>query len=228
METVQLSVELREGHGKGVARKVRAKGMVPGIIYGKGLENILIEVHPKEVLKALSGSAGMNALIEVQVPKHGKITAMVKDYQADIITRKFTHLDFVKVDLQQKIRVDVPVQIVGKAEGVKEGGILELVRREISVVCLPTAIPKGIEVEVSHLKIGQSIHIDDLKLPEGVEVPREVNFTIVSVVAPQAEEVAAAPVEGAPTEPEVLTAKKPAEGEEEEKKAEAPPKAEKK
>ncbi|MFO1518369.1 MAG: 50S ribosomal protein L25/general stress protein Ctc [bacterium] len=218
MERVQLSVSLREGHGKGVARKIRAKGAVPGIIYGKGMENILIEVNPKEVLSAFSGSAGMNAVLDLEVPKQGKIVAMLKDYQADNITRKFTHLDFVKLDLTKEIRVDVPIHIMGKAEGVKEGGILEVIRRELSVVCLPTNIPQKIEVEVTSLKIGQSIHIDDLKLPQGIEVPHDQNFAIVAVVAPQAEEVAAAaPAEGAPAEPEVLTAKKPAEGEEEKK-----------
>jgi large subunit ribosomal protein L25 len=232
MERAQLSVNLRQEKRKGGARKVRARGGIPGIVYGKGMDNILIEVNPKEFETVLSGSGGMNTLLEMKVPEHGTITAMLKDHQADNISRNFTHLDFVKVDLQKKIRVAVPIAIMGKAEGVKEGGILEIVRRELEVVCLPTAIPQGIEVDVTVLKIGQSLHIDDLKLPEGIDVPRDTNFTVVSVVAPKAEEVVAAPaVEGAPVEPEVLTAKKPAEGEEEkekekEKKPEA--KAEKK
>jgi large subunit ribosomal protein L25 len=218
LEQIQLSVNLREGHGKGVARKIRARGAIPGILYGKGQENLLIEVDAKEIEKVFLGSARLNTVLEVNVPKHGKITAMLKDYQADMITRKLTHLDFIKVDLQKKVRVEVPIQTVGKPEGVKEGGILEVIRRELTVVCLPTAIPKNIEVDVSFLKIGQSIHIDDIKLPAGIEVPHDVNFTLVSVVAPKAEEVVATPVEGAPTEPEVLTAKKPAEGEEEKEK----------
>jgi len=228
MQRIQLSVSLREAQGKGGARKLRSKGLIPGVIYGKGLKNINVEVNPKEFSKALSGSSGMNTLLEVDVPQHGKLTAMLKDYQADNLTRKFTHVDFVTIDLSKKIKVDVPVVLVGKAEGVKEGGILEQVRRELNVICLPTGIPKSIDVDVSALKIGQSIHIDDLKLPPDIEVPHDQNFTIASVVAPKAEEVVtAAPAEGAPTEPEVLTAKKPAEGEaSEEKKGEG--KAEKK
>jgi large subunit ribosomal protein L25 len=229
MERIQLSVSLREGEGKGGARKVRARGLIPGIIYGQGIkENINVEVNPKEFSKALSGTSGMNTLLEMEVPKHGKVTAMLKDYQADNLTRKFTHVDFVTIDLTKKLKVEVPLQIVGKSEGVKEGGILEIIRRELTVICLPTGIPKGIEVDVTALKIGQSIHIDDLKLPAGIEVPHDQNFTIASVVAPRAEEVVAAvPAEGAaPAEPEVITAKKPAEGEGEEKKAEG--KAEKK
>jgi large subunit ribosomal protein L25 len=223
MERVQLSVDLREAQGKGGARKARARGLIPGVIYGKGMKNINVLVHPKEFSKALSGTSGMNTLLEMEVPQHGKITAMLKDYQADSILRKFTHVDFVTIDLTKKLKVEVPLVVIGKAEGVKEGGILELIRRELTVICLPTNIPKGIDVDVSALKIGQSIHIDDLKLPTDIEVPHDQNFTIASVVAPKAEEVVtAAPVEGAPTEPEVLTAKKPAEGEAaEEKKGEA-------
>ncbi len=214
METTELTVHLREGAGKGGARKVRAQGKIPGIIYGKGTQNILVSVDLKDMNLALSRKSGMNTLLEMSVPKHGKITAMLKDYQADNLTRSFTHLDFVTVDLQQKIRVEIPIQVVGKSEGVKEGGVLELIRRELEVICLPTRIPQNIEVDVSALKIGQSIHRNELKLPEGVEIISDQNFTVVSVVAPKEEEVVvAAPVEGAPTEPEVITAKKPVEGE---------------
>jgi large subunit ribosomal protein L25 len=222
MERIQLTVELRHAQGKGGARKVRAKGLIPGVIYGKGIENINVVVHPKEFSKALSGTSGMNTMLDMEVPNHGKVTVMLKDYQADNILRKFTHVDFLTIDLSKKLKVEVPIQIIGKAEGVKEGGILELIRRELTVICLPTHIPKSIEVDVSTLKIGQSIHIDDLKLPTDLEVPHDQNFTIASVVAPRAEEVVTAtPAEGAPTEPEVLTAKKPAEGEAaEEKKGE--------
>lgn len=214
MDRVQLNVNLREVKGKGGARKVRAKDAIPGVIYGKGYGNVNVEVNPKEMLTAISGKSGMNTLIDLNVPQKGVVTVLLKDYQADLLTRKLTHLDFVKIDLTQKLNVQVPLHFVGKSEGVKEGGIMEVIRRELEVNCLPTAIPEFIEVDVSHLKIGQSIHLSELKLSEGVEFPHlEDDFAIVSVVAPRAEEVAAAPAEGAPTEPEVLTAKKPAEGE---------------
>lgn len=214
MDRVQLNVNLREANGKGAARKARARGVVPGIIYGKGFENINIEVNPKEMLQAISGASGMNTLMDINVPKHGVVTALLKDYQAHVITRDLTHLDFVKIDLTQKLSVSVPLHYVGKSEGVKEGGILEAIRRELEVKCLPTSIPEFIEVDVSHLKIGQSIHVNEVKFPEGVELAHhDENYTLVSVVAPKEEEVVAAPAEGAPAEPEVLTAKKPAEGE---------------
>ncbi len=212
MDIIQLSVDVRNQQGKGAARKIRARGKIPGILYGKNSENILLEVDPKAIQSAISGTSGMNTVLEMNVPEKGKITVMLKDYQADNIRRQFTHLDFVRVDLTKKIHIDVPVEFVGKAEGVKEGGILEIIRRDLPVVCLPTAIPKSIEVDVSALKVGASIHVDDIKLPAGIEVPHEENFTVVSVVMPKEEEVA--PVAAAPTEPEVLTAKKPAEGEE--------------
>ncbi len=217
MDRVQLNVNLRETRGKGGARKVRARGAVPGIIYGKDFKNINVEVPAKEMLTAISGGSGMNTLLDINVPKHGVITVLLKDYQADNISRDLTHLDFVKIDLTQKLLVAIPLHYVGKCEGVKEGGILEAIRRELEVKCLPTSIPEFIEVDVTSLKIGQSLHIHDIKLPSDVELPHpEENFTLVSVVAPRAEEeaVVAAPVEGAaPAEPEVLTAKKPAEGE---------------
>ncbi len=213
MDRVQLNVNLREGSGKGVARKVRAKGSVPGIIYGKGYKNISVEVNSKEILTAISGKSGTNTLLDINIPNHGVVTAILKEYQADVLSRELTHLAFVKIDLSQKLNISVPIHFVGKSEGVKEGGILEAIRRELEVKCLPTAIPEFIEVDVSHLKVGQSIHVNEVKFLEGVELAHhEENYTVVSVVAPRAEEVVAAPVE-APTEPEVLTAKKPAEGE---------------
>ncbi len=215
MDRIQLNVNLRETKGKGGARKVRARGAVPGVIYGKGYKNINVEVNPKEMLVAISGASGMNTLLDIHVPKKGVVTALLKDYQADVISRDLTHLDFVKIDLAQKLSVAVPIRYVGKSEGVKEGGILEAIRRELEVECLPTAIPEFIEVDVSHLKVGQSMHIHEVKLPDGVILTHpDENFTLVSVVAPKEEEVVvAAPAEGAPAEPEVLTAKKPAEGE---------------
>lgn len=213
MDRVQLNVNIREAKGKGGARKVRARDSIPGVIYGKGYENINVEVNPKEMLSAISGKSGVNTLIDLNVPQKGVVTVLLKDYQADVLSRNLTHLDFVKVDLTQKINVQIPIHFVGKAEGVKEGGILEAIRREIEIRCLPTAIPEFIEVDVTHLKVGQSLHLNDVKFPDGIDMSHEENFTLVSVAAPRAEEVVAAPVEGAAAEPEVLTAKKPAEGE---------------
>ncbi len=214
MDRVQLNVNLREAAGKGGARKARARGVVPGVVYGKGYENINVEVNDKEILTAISGKSGVNTLLDINIPKHGVVTALLKDYQADILTRKLTHLDFIKIDLSQKLSVSVPLHYVGKSEGVKEGGILEAIRRELEVKCLPTAIPEFIEVDVTALKIGQSIHVNEVKFPVGVELSHpDENYTLVSIVAPKEEEVVAAPAEGAPAEPEVLTAKKPAEGE---------------
>ncbi|MBF0491416.1 MAG: 50S ribosomal protein L25 [Deltaproteobacteria bacterium] len=213
MDQVQLTVEARKAGGKGVARRVRAAGKIPGVIYGKGFENILVQVDPKEFKTALaSSSTGQNTLINIKIQGHEALMAMIKDYQADVLTREYTHLDFLKIDLNKKIRVDVVIEVVGKAEGVKEGGILEIIRREVPVICLPTAIPKSIPVDVTSLKVGSSVHVNDLKLSEGIEIPHDVNYTLISIVAPKEEVVVAAVAQAA--EPEVLTAKKPAEGEE--------------
>jgi len=224
MERVTLSVEIKQGSGKGVARKLRAKDRIPGIIYGKGFENISIHADSKTTENLFSSSSSLNKMIDLQVPGHGTVTTLLKDYQADIFTRRFTHLDFIKVDLTKKLRVEVPIEPVGKAEGVKEGGVMDVVRREIPIICLPADIPAVIEVDVSHLKIGQSLHLSDLKLDPKFEIPRDINYTLISVAATRAEETPAVAAEAA-KEPEVLTAKKPAEGAAtEEKKATKPEK----
>ncbi|MDO8461414.1 MAG: 50S ribosomal protein L25 [Deltaproteobacteria bacterium] len=202
MQQMQLKAEERPKTGKGETRRLRVKGFVPAVLYGKGIPPRTLMLQAKELDKILSTSAGMNALISLDIgnekaAKKDTLVVMMKDYQADIISRCLTHVDLLKVDLKEKITVMVPVRLVGKSEGVVKGGLVEQAAREISVKCLPTAIPNQIEVDITKLDIGDSLHIDDLKFAEGVEPIRESNFTIVAIMAPAAEEAAPTPVEGA-------------------------------
>jgi len=215
MERMQLIATRREKTGKGVARRLRAKGAIPAVLYGLGGEAIPLTVDLHEFTKTVSSASGINALVDLKIEGKDGIPVLVKDYQADVLDRHFLHVDFLKIDLTKKITVDVPIQLVGKAPGVKEGGILEHITRTLKVNCLPTAIPKFLEADVSALNIGDNVHVHDIKLPQGVDLVPGADETVAAVVAP-VEEVVTTP-ETEVVQPEVLTEKKPAEGEAPEK-----------
>lgn len=198
MERTSLNASARE-LGKSKNSALRGAGQVPAILYGRDHKPVTISVDNKEVLKALSSKAGFNVLIDLNIGGSEKVVARVSDYQANPVTRDLTHIDFQVVDLTRKIEVEVPLHFDGKSPGVKEGGVMDIQRRSLLVRCLPTSIPEFLSVDIGTLNIGDNIHIDDLKLPEGVECQHEHNFVVVAVVPPAKEEevvVAAAPVEG--------------------------------
>ncbi len=205
MELIELNADLRTKTGKGEAHKLRREGKIPAIYYGKSQENLMLAVDPRMLEKVVGTTAGMNAILRLKVQGKGDYNVLLRDYQAHTITRKFTHADFVHVDLTKKIQVAIPVHLTGNPIGVKEGGILQQATREIQILCLPTNIPKEVVADVSGLKIGQNLHLHDLKLPEGAESVGEVDVTIASIIAVKEEEVL---TPGVMTEPEVLTAKK--------------------
>lgn len=184
-----LNVFRREDCGKGAARALRRQERIPAVFYGKGMESCPLSVDPKEMKKALATEAGMNTLIRLQGegPFNGKVV-IVKDIQKDALTRQFVHADFQAIDLTKKATLLVPVKVAGKAEGEKNGGILQLIVKELEVLCLPSEVPPFIEVDVTSLGIGDSLHIGDVALPAGVESTHEDNFAVVSVAAPAKEE----------------------------------------
>ncbi len=217
MERPVLTAEIREGIGKEKAKKLRTKGLIPAVFYGPRSETIPLVVHSKELVKALQTEAGENVLIDLDIRKGGQAdrkVVMLKDIQIDPLQRVTLHTDFYEVTMDEMVTVEVPVHLVGKPEGTKVGGILEQVRRTIQVQCLPGDIPKSIDVDVSALMIGDSIHVQDIGV-EKVKIISETNFTIATVVPPAVEEkvaeaVAPEAVEGAEVE------KKEGEAEEEE------------
>jgi len=185
-----LNVETRVRTGKGGSRKVRQDGLVPAVVYGKGVEALNLRLDPKALQKAVATEAGWNTLITLKGdgPFDG-LVVILKDMQIDAIRRNPTHIDFLAIDLKKTLAVMVPVQPVGKSQGEIEGGTLQLVRHEIEVYCLPTNIPTSIEIDVTALNIGEVVHIDEVSLPEGVESQHDVNFTVLTVVGRMAEEV---------------------------------------
>jgi large subunit ribosomal protein L25 len=197
MAQSQLSVALRAGTGKGSARALRRAGLVPGVVYGKGLTACTVAVDPKALKQAIATEAGWNTLITLQGdgPFDGKVV-ILKDLQVHPLRRDMTHVDFQAVDLNQKVHVMVPVHVIGKSQGEKTGGQLHIIRHELEVVCLPSNIPTSINIDVAALNIGDVVHIEDVALPAGTEVPHEVNFTVITVTGHKAEEEAAA-AEGA-------------------------------
>jgi len=203
-----LGVELREKRGKGVARKLRAAGRIPGICYRRNAESVAVSLDPRELdLLLRKASAGINTLIDLKVTGGGDFDGrqvLVKELQRDPITGAYLHADLYAVDLQQSIHVSVPVHLKGTAIGVTlGGGILDQATRELDVECLPNAIPEEFAVDVSQLEVGDSIHVRDLEVPEGIEILNDPDVSIVSVVAPSVSEEAApaeAEVEGAVAE----------------------------
>jgi large subunit ribosomal protein L25 len=203
----ELVVQVREGTGKGVARKLRAAGHIPGVCYGRSSPSIGIAVNPKALDRLLAEStAGMNTLIDLRVEGSGAYdgkSMLVKELQRDPVTGSMLHVDLYAVDLQQTIQVSVPIHVTGTAEGVKMGGILDQTLREIELECMPEAIPQEIPVDVSALDIGQSLHVRDLALPEGVTLQSDPDLAVVLVAAPAAEEEVAAEVEAGAEAPAV-------------------------
>lgn len=193
MAQSELNVSLREGVGKGVARSLRRQGLIPAVVYGKGMEPCPLAVNPKDLAKAIDTEAGWNTLITLkgQGSFDGKVV-ILKEMDVDPVRRDPQHADFHAIDLTKKVHVMVPVHPVGKSEGEKIGGSLQVIRKELEVACLPAAIPKAVDVDVTALKIGDVVHVADLQLPKGVEVPHEVNFTIITVTGRKAEEEVAA------------------------------------
>jgi large subunit ribosomal protein L25 len=224
MKTIELTVERRSTRGKNEARRTRAAKRIPAVVYGARKETVPITVDTRSLADAFRGGAGENAIFLLKLQGSDQSRhAMIKDFQRDPVTRRPVHLDFVRVMMDTKIRVGVPVEIVGVARGVKvDAGILDIVTREIEVECLPGNIPDHLPVDVSDLGIGDALRVSAIPAPEGVEILEDPERVVVHVAHP-VQEVVAAPeveaVEGAVAEPEVLRkGKAVAEEEGEEKK----------
>ena len=207
---IQLKGTRRTRLGKGGARKARAAGQVPGVVYGHGEEPVAVAVDLREFQTALRAHKGGNALVSLKVDDK-EYTALVRDAQYDPVSYAVLHLDFQQISLTETVEVEVEVHATGLAAGVKDGGgVLEMIERTVEVRCLPTAIPDSIDVDVTALQIGESIHVRDLKF-ENVVILTDPDTTLITIVAPTVEEVAptADAAIAAPTtaEPEVVGAK---------------------
>jgi len=179
----KLIAETREGHGKGVARKLRAAGKVPGVVYGGGMDPVAIAVDHRDLFHVLHTDAGTNVLIDLEVQKDHHLT-LPREIQRDHIRGQFIHVDFLAVRRDEKITVDVPVELLGESQGVKEGGVIEHHLWEVKLESFPQDVPDSIEADISALVIGDSLKAGDLKIPAEVELVTDPDSTIVAVVPP--------------------------------------------
>ena len=215
MAELTLEVTRREDGGKNVARRYRASGKVPAVVYGGHRDPVAITVDRKTVSELIQKSEhGVRSIFLLKMSGTDQQRhAMIKDIQIDPISRKMTHIDFVRVTMDEKVRVTVPVHLNGTALGVKEGGILDFQVRELHIECLPGAIPDAIEVDVAPLGGHEYLRVSELQLPNGVRVLDDPERVVVGVTHLKAE-VEAAPAEAeavAPAEPEVIKKGKPEE-----------------
>jgi len=189
MSRPKLLAKLRTQLGKEASRKLRQKGLVPAICYGPRMDSVPLTLDPKELMKTIH--MGENVLIDLMI-QDGKEAAqkvvMVRDLQIDPIKDQCIHTDLLEVVMDEEISVEIPIVLVGKPEGVKMGGVLEQITREITVECLPTDIPQSIEVDVSQLDIGDTIHIGDIGLEKG-RILVDPATTLATVVPPTVEKV---------------------------------------
>ena len=230
---ITIEAQPRELRGKNEARRLRAGGSVPAVLYGAGRESVAVAVNPKEVNRILHSKTGHNTIFDVAVTGGETTPVMVVDWQNDPIKEYLLHVDLKRVDLNARIRVKVQIHTVGDPKGVKlQGGLLEIISRQIEIECLPDEIPEHFVVDVSPLMIGQSVRSGSIPMTGSMRLLSPAESVLAHVVAMRAEEVApAAAVEVAPAaegapgaEPEVIKKGK----KEEEGEAPAPEKGKKK
>jgi large subunit ribosomal protein L25 len=232
METFTVEGKIRQERGKHPARRIRRTGMVPAVLYGGRKDSVALAVNAKQVSKILRSESGHNTIFTVRVADGAEEKAMMKDWQVDPFTGSLLHVDMLRIAMDVRMRVRVPVHTFGEAQGVKlQGGIFEMVTREVEIECLPTNIPEEFKVDISGLMIGKQLRAGDIPLdPEKMKLVTDPQRVIAHVVTLKKEEEptpeAAVAAETAPAEPEVIKkGKKEEEGEGEA--AEAAPKAEK-
>jgi large subunit ribosomal protein L25 len=206
MRQANLSVQLRDGAGKGFSRRLRQAGIVPAILYGRKAPPVNLSLNPKKLQQLFHEGASSNTLfyldIEGEKQQRERIV-LLKEVQRDPVTTHWVHVDFLEIALDEPVKINIPIHFEGKAKGITDGGIVEPHRRELLVSCLPKAIPDFIAIDISHLGINDSLHVSDVKAPAGVKIIDSPTLTLVTVVPPAKEEVpvaAALPAEGVPVE----------------------------
>jgi large subunit ribosomal protein L25 len=203
MASATLNAETRSDSGKGVARKLRAAGRVPGVVYGHAREPQSLSVNARDLDKLLSHIAAGSTVIELALGGASTNT-LIREIQRHPFKKVIMHIDFQELVAGEKITVDIPLVYVGVPEGVRlSGALLEQILHSVNVLVDPAAIPNHIDVDVTHLAMGHSLHVRDIKLPAGLEVLSEPGATICAVIAPRAAVEAAAAEPGA-AEPEVI------------------------
>jgi large subunit ribosomal protein L25 len=191
METIQLESKDRSTIGKGSARKLRSMGRLPAILYGPKTSSIMLSLDYKQFDKILGEKSAENIIFDLKIDSLGKTNSkkvMIKEIQKDPVTRDRLHVDFYEISMEKELEVSIPIYLVNEPIGVTQGGILEHIRRELRISCMPKNLVDKIDIDVSNLDIGQSLHIEDVSFPPGLNSLEDGDLTIATVVAPSIEE----------------------------------------
>lgn len=195
-ERVKLEVQEREARGSAASRRLRHQGLIPGVLYGRGKNPHPFSVAERELRKALTGPAGLHAILDVALDGQKTTHASIlKDYQQDVITGRLAHIDLQEVRLDQPIHAQVVIELVGESAGAKEGGVLSQVSREINVEALPLEVPERIEVDISAMEMGDTLRLADVPVPEGVTFLDDPEETVLATVTVPTKEVEPEPTE---------------------------------
>ena len=187
MSTNKITAEVRESTGKGVARKLRAAGRIPAVLYGQGHDGVSLTLDSYELNQLLSTAGAKTSVLELEVKDGGKgprKNVLIKEVQKHPYKDLILHMDLLEIAMDEVISVMVPIETVGTAKGVRiDGGILEMKRRELEIVCLPNIIPDTIIIDISELEIGDTVHVEEVIVADGITISHDTNFTILTVVA---------------------------------------------
>jgi large subunit ribosomal protein L25 len=213
MATAELKAKLREETGKGVARRIRQGGNVPGVLYGEGHDPVVLEVNFKDFYHVTHTRAGSNVILDLKIDgaNRGECKAIIREIQYHPVRRDVLHIDFQEISMSKEVHVNIPVKVIGEALGVRtKGGVLEVLHREVEVRCLPADIPENLPIEITDLDVGDSVQVKDLTFSDG-EIIDEPETTVITIVAPTV-------IEEKPTaeEEEAAEGEEVAEGEEKE------------
>ncbi len=191
MELIELKANIRATVGNGPARRLRQAGQIPAVLYGPKTESVLLTVNKSDLDLALKKGRSGQIILNLVVQDNGETytrPAMIKELQLHPLSRNYLHIDFYEIDLDRKITLGIPIVTVGSSVGVERGGVLQIIRRELEVECLPFEVPESIEIDITDLDMGDSIHVRDISLDGDVELLGEPNLTVVTVLSPKLEE----------------------------------------
>lgn len=191
MELIELKTNIRTTVGNGPARRLRQTGQVPAVLYGPKTESVLLSVNKSDLDLVLKKGRSSQIILNLVIQNNGETytrPAMIKELQVHPVSRNYLHIDFYEIDMDRKITVGVRVVTTGKSVGVERGGILQIIRRELEVECLPFEVPESIVIDITDLDMGDSVHVKDISLDGDVEFLGESNLTVVTILTPKLEE----------------------------------------
>ena len=218
MELIELKMNIRTTVGNGPARRLRQTGQIPAVLYGPKTESVLLSVNKSDLDLVLKKGRSGQIILNLVIQNNGETytrPAMIKELQVHPVSRNYLHIDFYEIDMDRKITVGVQVVTTGTSVGVERGGVLQIIRRELEVQCLPFEVPESIVIDITDLDMGDSVHVEDISLDGDVEFIGESNLTVVTVLTPKIEEEPEAEEEAEEEDAEKEDGERPEAGSEE-------------